>query len=389
MIRQPVLPRGTVAQEVPANLRVMDPKQRMAAALKLVMPEGFSFLEGRSVSQSVLKDYQKRFVEFTEWSAQRGVVVVVHAPLLEAFRPDATLGDRNRVQLAVPEALFEELLVSFMDKAFFDGRPAAFGEKLVASIAFLLPQFAKDGPSFLPRAARALKGWRKLVPAFTRLPLPCGCLMSILADTLQGHWAESVALLTGFVCYLRPYELLSLTVEQVAVAWDFATQAYRVGLVLSPLSSGRPSKANNWEEAVMVDVIPELQHALRYLKVKALAPQERLWPFPPGALQDLLQTTAARQWLEEFRVSLYSLRHGGASKDLLGKTRTLAEVKARGRWQSDSSLKRYAKESKLVEVVSRVPDQVMRTGAHVDKHLAQFLKGYAPRDAQRFFLGAP
>ena len=39
----------------------------------------------------------------------------------------------------------------------------------------------------------------------------------------------------------------------------------------------------------------------------------------------------------------YQLRHTGASVEFASQTRTLAEVKRRGRWKSDSSVRRYEK----------------------------------------------
>eukprot|EP00971_Amphidinium_carterae_P246746 4900539-Amphidinium_carterae.1 len=44
---------------------------------------------------------------------------------------------------------------------------------------------------------------------------------------------------------------------------------------------------------------------------------------------------------------LYQLRHGGASEDLLSNKRSVSLVKARGRWLSDSSLRRYAKPAQV------------------------------------------
>eukprot|EP00972_Heterocapsa_arctica_P038827 5721550-Heterocapsa_arctica.AAC.1 len=40
---------------------------------------------------------------------------------------------------------------------------------------------------------------------------------------------------------------------------------------------------------------------------------------------------------------MYQMRHGGASEDLLSHSRPQDDVKRRGRWSTDSSLRRYAK----------------------------------------------
>ena len=47
--------------------------------------------------------------------------------------------------------------------------------------------------------------------------------------------------------------------------------------------------------------------------------------------------------LDFLEPSLYQLRHGGASHELLTGVRPLDAIKKRGRWCSDASLKRYEK----------------------------------------------
>ncbi len=74
--------------------------------------------------------------------------------------------------LLVEPGDFEMMILSYMDKLFFDGRPAAHGEKLFASICFFLPNHAKGAGASFPRIPRALRGWRKAVPVQSRLPLP-------------------------------------------------------------------------------------------------------------------------------------------------------------------------------------------------------------------------
>ena len=51
----------------------------------------------------------------------------------------------------------------------------------------------------------------------------------------------------------------------------------------------------------------------------------------------------------------YQLRHGGASHDLLTGARSEAAVRARGRWRSDSSLRRYAKPAQVQRLLSLIP----------------------------------
>ena len=64
--------------------------------------------------------------------------------------------------------------------------------------------------------------------------------------------------------------------------------------------------------------------------------------------QELLkQFRAACEELGIRDPSLYRLRHGGASHDAAARLRSIAEIKRRGRWASDSSVRRYEKRTWL------------------------------------------
>ena len=61
----------------------------------------------------------------------------------------------------------------------------------------------------------------------------------------------------------------------------------------------------------------------------------------------------------------YSLRHGGASDDLLAGRRSLEQVRARGRWVSSSSLRRYTKATRLLRELQEVHGDVFSFGNFV------------------------
>ena len=52
---------------------------------------------------------------------------------------------------------------------------------------------------------------------------------------------------------------------------------------------------------------------------------------------------------------LYQLRHGGASEELLEGRRSISEIMARGRWDTSSSLRRYAKPAQLQKLLGSLP----------------------------------
>lgn len=69
-----------------------------------------------------------------------------------------------------PEKL-DAALVGEMNRLYLAGKRASTGETLVASVLFVLPRYGSKGVTWFPRAARSLKGWRRLSPQRTKRPL--------------------------------------------------------------------------------------------------------------------------------------------------------------------------------------------------------------------------
>ena len=74
---------------------------------------------------------------------------------------------------------------------------------------------------------------------------------------------------------------------------------------------------------------------------QALKPDELLFPFSSDDVAKAVKRTTEKLGLR--KICAYQLRHGGASDDLLNRHRDSAEIKARGRWRTEASLRRYAK----------------------------------------------
>ena len=80
----------------------------------------------------------------------------------------------------------------------------------------------------------------------------------------------------------------------------------------------------------------------------------------------------------ELGSSRYSLRHGGASDDLLNQRRSLLEIKRRGLWKSEISLRRYAKEGMILSELRKVPPETVAYGRQILNHLLDLLVGTMP-----------
>ena len=77
----------------------------------------------------------------------------------------------------------------------------------------------------------------------------------------------------------------------------------------------------------------------------------------------------------------YGARHGGASEDLSSQRRSRAEVKARGRWADERSLKRYGKQTRLQHELTKVPKSVIEFGVFVRDNLLGVLSQDIPLPA--------
>ena len=75
------------------------------------------------------------------------------------------------------------------------------------------------------------------------------------------------------------------------------------------------------------------------------------------------------------QVDSYTLRHGGASADRLMDRRSLAEVKRRGRWRSDASLRRYEKSTIVLRQVALMPALVVEYAQRIELNLGRYMLG--------------
>lgn len=137
---------------------------------------------------------------------------------------------------------------------------------------------------------------------------------------------------------------------------------------IAPFHEKRAANTGLFDESVTIDRCPWLDHWLRTLKGSG-APRRPLWPFSLGQLARKFQEAMLACGLSHLKPVLYSIRHGGASEDLLRGTRDLAAVFRRGRWRSWSSVRRYGKEAKLLSELAKVPPATLAYGQYIEQNL--------------------
>lgn len=122
-------------------------------------------------------------------------------------------------------------------------------------------------------------------------------------------------------------------------------------------------------------VFPYLEQLIiDHIRAFSLKGSDLLFDFTVAQLRDAFETAAA-VWRVPPGTCLYQLRHGGATHDILENLRGWTEVKSRGRWASEASLRRYAKVGVLQRYLRIVPGAVIEFGASVQVDLESFFRG--------------
>ena len=247
----------------------------------------------------------------------------------------------------------DETLADYFDVLYLEGKGVNYGEKTLAAVEF----YSQGLKGKMVRSRRALRGWRKLVPPRSRLPLPkmvaYGVAMRLL---FQGEREAALLVLLSFDTYLRPGEALDLLkknlVQPVAGA---GTQYRHYTVVVREEEEGRPDKTGVYSSSIRLDN-PSTEKWLgvavqNHVKGKKLT--DAIFNINPSRYREVFKS--AGRWLGLQDLCTYQLRHGGASEDLAGKVRDYQGVKDRGRWMTDSSVRRYAKVGKLQSLLNRMP----------------------------------
>ncbi|CAK0810952.1 unnamed protein product, partial [Prorocentrum cordatum] len=302
-----------------------------------------SFLALKAVGDRTALDYQVRYQAFLTWLANAGLSV-------------ATVTD------------LEEALLQYFNQQYFDGHDSPDGPKLVAAVAHfrldLAPKLAN-----LPRVLRALKGWKTLAPPRARLPLPWP-VVALVADWMvaNGFLAAARATVLTFALYLRPSETLSSRVKSVARPVRASPRHLsKYSILLLPAELEARSKTKDSDISILLDN-PEPSWVDQMLDrlVEGRAVDAPLFPLDMRSWARAFQQAGAALGLGALGPPvLHQLRHGGASHEMLPNAREFGDIKKRGRWEADRSLKRHAKGPRLRRDYWKHPMQNLSSWAHL------------------------
>lgn len=156
-----------------------------------------------------------------------------------------------------------------------------------------------------------------------------------------------------FTTYARPGEIRGLTARQVLRPTRRSGPLSHWAISIAPQEDDASlrqalSKMGTMDDTILLDA-PRFLGPLLGQRLVGRRPRDCI--FPLAADTTVAQFRQASDALGLPELSLYQLRHGGASEDALSRARPLAEIRARGRWRSDSSLRRYAKPAMLQKLL--------------------------------------
>jgi len=258
------------------------------------------------------QQYEKPFAKLRQWCQSQSRSL---APL----DADATLADYLDVKLVAKMKTGD-------------------AEKVVAAAVYHCPGLVRKN---LVRANRSLRGFRRLRPPGSRLPLAedvvCGISTCLV---LMGKQMSALAVFTSCQCYLRPGEATSLRCRDVGLPMlANQTGLECTTLTIAPAERGVASKVQTFDDTIIVDRPDWLGVILGDLSQVNL---------PDAPLFQLTMAEYKHDWesacqMLGVKAHMYQLRHAGASLDTLSKRRTAEEIGDRGRWMTNKSRKRYAK----------------------------------------------
>ena len=251
------------------------------------------------------------------------------------------------------------------------------GEKLKAALQALYPELL--GPSLIhvPRFLRSLRGWRRMAPTRSRNAIPDLLMFAICAILLRrGHPEMALFNRALFSTYLRPSALLNVMCLDLLDAPSAVSDlAPYPAIIVAPEEREERTKTGTYDQTVILDDARDtmlgpdlLRHREARRRWAVISEEEDDGSLPLFGVQPakfLVEWRSAVHFLQCDAIAHtpYQNRHGGPSRDIQLRLRSLLEVQRRGHWQSPTSLRNYEKAARLHRIMNMVPSWVQELGS--------------------------
>ncbi|CAK9091846.1 Putative surface protein bspA-like (TvBspA-like-625) [Durusdinium trenchii] len=245
----------------------------------------------------------------------------------------------------------DNALSAYLNEMFEDGEDIGEATKTLAAVVDSVPDCTQKGS--LPRSRRCLQGWNRLDPGATRPPIPWELVAAIVNFMLgRQQINEGLLVLLMFDAYLRPGEAISLHRSDLV---EPTVQHPVFCLNLNPSERGASSKMGLSDETIVLDGRETPWMGLLLRRHLESHKAQKLFPIEYRQLKDAWQKALVGLQLSSKHCVLYQLRHSGPSHDRMTKARSLVDIKKRGRWLSDSSVRRYEAAARLNQEFQKLP----------------------------------
>ncbi|CAK9056858.1 unnamed protein product [Durusdinium trenchii] len=316
--------------------------------------QGQSFLEMNAVSEEVASDYRIRMARF------------------KAFAKLEQISLRGQKNL-------DNALSAYLNEMFEDGEDIGEATKTLAAVVDSVPDCTQKGS--LPRSRRCLQGWNRLDPGSTRPPIPWELVAAIVNFMLgRQQINEGLLVLLMFDAYLRPGEAISLHRSDLV---EPTVQHPVFCLNLNPSERGASSKTGLSDETIVLDGRETPWMGLLLRRHLESHKAQKLFPIEYRQLKDAWQKALVGLQLSSKHCVLYQLRHSGPSHDRMTKARSLGDIKKRGRWLSDSSVRRYEAAARLNQEFQKLPRPVQTKALAAPQLLQQWVQSFFSRKRRR------
>ena len=171
--------------------------------------------------------------------------------------------------------------------------------------------------------------------------------------------------------YLRPSEALRLRRSQFIMPATGQPFMSRVAIHLNPRELRVRSKTGELDESVVVSRAWLSDALVLWIAHKPDGPAFQVTLL---GLRTAFLSVAAQLGLTKFKPVLYMGRHSGASIDRPEERLELDEVKKRGRWRTDSSVRRYEKRALVQKVLAEMSVAEVRMCARAAAQLQAALR---------------
>ena len=324
-----------------------------------------------SVTPSTLRQYSAEVAEFVAWAQKRSL----------------SLSEKN----------VDQVMVRYFEFCAHEGDTPHIGRLCLYGFLLLrLPHLAKQTNS-LPLSRLSLRGWLRQMPGRVRDPAPI-----IVAWHLASHLLTepgplphlrklaAAAIILQVDTYCRPGALLDITCADLFAPTAAAGRRFRYWtLILSPSTRRGRTKTGQQDDSLRLGVAGRsfVPLVARWLKKRGKDADKVFAPLNLVQFGKLVAESCDQLKLQTLRIVPHVFRHTGPSSDAHDGLLTLAEIKARGKWASDLSVRRYEKHGMVIRQLARMSVLQVRQASAADQLLPGLVKKHFV-ELQRFQAAA-